>query len=386
METYPSKFTAEVEITVEIKKEDLEALNAALKDFTPDQIFLIVSPNSQGGNLKVAMSIGRVLRKYNALALMLEDQICHSACVFIIAGTPERVINGKVGIHRPYFYQDNQTTVAGQQKQKSNLDNLALKYLRDMNISDTLYYDMVRISPQDIKILSKDDLLRYGLGSDDPYFEDAKNAKKAKSLRIPTSELMNRKSTAKTICSGDVKERIKCFEEIVEKGNLEYQPEKRIDKAVSTNKNELIATLDKLRPNWKEITSSVSFKDWKMSLSKNERTILDDSWDPYLLNDKIQQYLDQKDSGGSNNFPIRLSCVVNKNDLILKVNFERSTVNGTNAQINDSYIKYAPDGLEITINRASGGIRVDYVPPYSKKGIPLLPDYGQCKRVEANNF
>lgn len=341
-ETSPSKYLMELEVSGEIKRKDVETLNEVLINFTVGQISLFVTPNSNGGDLNAAMDIGRTLRKYNALAIMLEEDQCHSSCVFIIAGTPQRVIHGKVGIHRPYLYQDNQTTVKGQKKQKAKLDNLALKYLREMNVSDALYNDMVRISPENIKILSSDDLLKYGLGTDDPYFEDAENAKKAKSLGITTAELIKRKSAAKTICNKDIKERINCFEEIVEKGNLNYLPEEKTDKKLSTNKDKLIATLEKLRPNWREITNSQSFKDWKMSLSESERATLNDSWDPYLLNEKIQQYLDQRDSGKSNNSSIRLSCFVNKNDLILKVNFEKSTVNGTHAQINDSYIRYAP--------------------------------------------
>lgn len=384
----PSEYSMEIEISGEIKKKDVKTLNEALKAFTPDQIFIRVTPNSNGGDLNTAMEIGRILRKYNALSIMMEENQCHSACVFIIAGAPQRLIlGGKVGIHRPYLYQDNETTEKGQKKQKSKLDNLAIKYLKEMNVSETLYTDMVRISPQNIKILSKDELLKYGLGSDDPYFEDAENAKLAKNLGIPSAELIKRKSAFKTICIGDVKEIAKCYKEVVEKGNLSYQPENKVSGATESNtKNELISKLDKLRPNWREITNSKEFKEWTITLSESERTKFNDSWDPYYLNEKIQQFIDQKGLHKPSDTSIRLSCFVNKNDLILEVNFEKSTVNGYSAKINDSYIRYVRTGTDMTIIRATGAIRVDYVPPYSRRGIPLLPDFGQCKRVGENSF
>ena len=227
------------------------------------------------------------------------------------------------------------------------------------------------------------------MASNDPYFEDAENAKKAKSLGITTAEFIKRKSNAIVVCNADIKDRLDCFNEIIEKGNQNYAPElsaSKADKSLSSSKESLTATLDKLRPNWREITNSKGFNEWKMSLSENEKSILNDSWDPYLLNEKIQQYIDQKNKQNLKNSTIKLSCYVNKNDLVLDVDFDKSIVNGYPAQINDNYIRYSTSGLDLSISRASGSIRVDYVPPYSKKGIPLLPDYGQCKKVENNSF
>lgn len=153
-----------------------------------------------------------------------------------------------------------------------------------------------------------------------------------------------------------------------------------------SSKDELMKIMDKLQPNWRQISSSNEFKNWSKTLPIDQQKMLADSWDPYFLNKKIQEFIDQKNARKEAPHENRLSCFVNKNDLILKVDFDSSTVNGRDAQINDSYIRFSPPGTDISINRATGSIRVDYVPPYSKQGIPLLPDYGQCRKAEENSF
>jgi len=376
----------------------LADLNAALaryttpEEFNPDKLSLVVKPNSTGGSLVTAIEIGRVLRRFNAIALQLEEEKCFSACVFIIAGAPRRIVHGQVGIHRPYLEKDNQTTVSGQKKQKSKIDNLALSYLKEMNISQSLYHDMVRISPQNIKILSNDDLLKYGLGSSDPLVEDAENAKKAKELGISTSDLLKRKNALKANCKRTenvtTESLNKCYEEIMHKGNLDYLPETtgNTSRTVSEDKDTLIATLDKLRPNWRELVKLDSFKVWKSRLSREEQAVIDTSWDPYLVNNLLQKFVDQNNANPNKSKTMRLVCVADNVDMLFIVDFEKSTVDGVPAKITDDFITYRTDRLDISINRALGSIFVKFVPPYSKNGIPLTPARGPCKQAEENRF
>ena len=384
-----SRNNARFTITNEIKRSDVDTLQNFLKDYKADEISVLVSLNSPGGSLGAAIEIGTLLRNYHATSLMLDEYICHSACVFVIAGTPKRAINGKVGIHRPYFTFDNQTSVAGQKKQKQKIEKLATSYLREMNVSEKLYFDMNRISPENIKILSKDDLIGYGLGTTDSNYEDAENAELAKKIGISTSELITRKARFKLNCdtkSSDA-DFTKCYEEVVEKGNLSYILEStKEDPSKQTNQADINSAMNKLRPNWKEIVNSSRFKDWMKTLNQSDFDKLNNTWDPYFVDQKIQQYLNEINSNEANVKPVRLSCKVNKTNLILEVDQRKSTVNNINAAIDENYIKYEPKGLKIKINRATGTINVEYVPPYSKNGVPLLPSQGQCIKVERNQF
>ena len=384
-----SKSNARFTITNEIKRSDVDTLQNFLKDYKADEISVLVSLNSPGGSLGAAIEIGTLLRKYHATSLMLDEYICHSACVFVIAGTPKRAIGGKVGIHRPYFAFDNQTSVAGQKKQKQKIEKLATSYLREMNVSEKLYFDMNRISPENLKILSKDDLIGYGLGTTDPNYEDAENAELAKKIGVSTSELIMRKAKFKLNCEnkGSDADFIKCYEEVVEKGNLTYiQESTKEEPSKQANQSDMNSVMNKLRPNWKEIVNSSKFKEWMKTLNQSDFEKLNNTWDPYFVDKKIQQYLNEVNSSEVNVKPVRLSCKVNKTDLILEVDQRKSTVNNINASITENYIQYEPKGLKIQINRVTGTINVEYVPPYSKNGVPLLPSQGQCVKAESNQF
>lgn len=59
--------------------------------------------DTPGGDVVAAMTIGRLLRKERAYVQIDPDAVCLSACVLVLAGAVEREVQGKIGIHRPYF-------------------------------------------------------------------------------------------------------------------------------------------------------------------------------------------------------------------------------------------------------------------------------------------
>ncbi|MBS0307615.1 MAG: hypothetical protein JSS58_01470 [Proteobacteria bacterium] len=80
-----------------------------------------------------------------------------------------------------------------------------------MNISESLYEDMRRISPTKIKYLTNDELERYGLNQPDPDSENAKIARIAAALKITSGEYIERAQRAEQTCtSGNRDQRIKC--------------------------------------------------------------------------------------------------------------------------------------------------------------------------------
>ena len=59
--------------------------------------------DSEGGDVYAALRIGRMLRKARAWTHVLKGSKCISACVFLLAGSVRRDVDGGVvGIHRPY--------------------------------------------------------------------------------------------------------------------------------------------------------------------------------------------------------------------------------------------------------------------------------------------
>ena len=181
-------------LTGDIKRADV----AALEKIIPQHRAILL--NSAGGDLVAAMELGRILRKHGILAIISPDHVCASACVFVLAGSSNRAVGGKVGIHRPYRLRDDATTSEEQKATYISLGNEVKNYLNEMNISPALYDDMIRISSGSIKFLSEQDLERYGLSGIDPYREEADSAYEAKELKISKQELFKRKAKIDRDC------------------------------------------------------------------------------------------------------------------------------------------------------------------------------------------
>jgi hypothetical protein len=159
--------------------------------------------DSIGGDVQTALAMGRILRRDRAVAVVLDDSKCFSSCVFVLAGAKSRSVYGAVGIHRPYARMDDATTVTAQKQQYERLGKEVKAFLQDVNIPQELYDHMIRIPPETVKVLSPDDLQRYGLNEDDPYETAAGVARTAQANGISTEELIRRmaKARAECICS-----------------------------------------------------------------------------------------------------------------------------------------------------------------------------------------
>jgi ATP-dependent protease ClpP protease subunit len=133
----------------------------------------IIHLDSPGGSVQTAFDIGRLLRSANAPVAIGPDKRCVSACVLILAGATGRLIDGRVGIHRPYFETPN-TDVDFNDVQKvyNKMTEQIRAYLREMNVSDRLADDMMIVPPEKVRFLSSVELANYGLGLEDPVIKE----------------------------------------------------------------------------------------------------------------------------------------------------------------------------------------------------------------------
>ena len=95
-----------------------------------------VSLNTGGGDVQAAMAIGRELRNAERAVIVLPGATCASACVFVLAGAPTRVIFGIVAIHRPFIPDDNSADPAEQKLRYKILGSSVRAYLSEMNRSE----------------------------------------------------------------------------------------------------------------------------------------------------------------------------------------------------------------------------------------------------------
>lgn len=160
--------------------------------------------DSSGGHLLTALKIGREIRNINDVhtqVFIRKNDVCASACVFVLAGGKFRNIEGEVYIHRPFFDDDKATNAKQQKENYQKIEKLVTDYLHEMNISRNLYDDMIRIDSSDAKLLSYAELQGYGLGKIDIYESEAITAESARDLGITKSELHSRYRKLDEICS-----------------------------------------------------------------------------------------------------------------------------------------------------------------------------------------
>ena len=162
---------------------------------------LLVDLNSKGGDIRSAMEIGKILRQIPiSVAIVSSDDVCESACVFVLAGASARSVRGKIGIHRPYSTTTAITQYQDRQREFTKLGREIKDFLDQMNIPASLYDEIMRIPPEKIKFLSKDELQRFGLAQNDPAFQDSIDSDNARSYGLSKTEYLTRKAQAYNIC------------------------------------------------------------------------------------------------------------------------------------------------------------------------------------------
>jgi len=196
----------QVWITDSITKEDadrFDRMKLALQKNTEENggaVAYTIYLDSTGGDVAASMRIGRAIRNMQAMAI---PEKCYSACVLVLAGAGYRAVDKKssIGIHRPYQREATLTTAEKEKIKYKAIQIEVENYLSEMNVSTRLYADMMVIPPEQLKILSLDELSSYGLAENDPFFDEADAMKKAVGLGISRQELARRKALSDQVCN-----------------------------------------------------------------------------------------------------------------------------------------------------------------------------------------
>lgn len=155
--------------------------------------------NSQGGSVNAAIQMGRLLRKNQMDIQVWDGGRCASSCIFLYAGAVARLPYGPVEIHR--IYLNNSTDSYEKTTSKYvEIERHVKRFLRDMNVKDTLYEDMMLISPENTKRLTLEELSAYGLGALDPIHSEFQANQRANRMGITKIEFLSRKAHASSIC------------------------------------------------------------------------------------------------------------------------------------------------------------------------------------------
>jgi hypothetical protein len=156
--------------------------------------------NSSGGDIHAAMEIGKLLRKARATCVIPSGEKCYSACVFVLSGAVKRTVIGEVGIHRPYSTYVGKRDYESTQNEYRRTETAVRTYLREMNLPEQLFEAMVRVPPEEIRVLSHKELEAFGLSGTDPVEQETEDATDASYYGISKTEYIRRKASLDRVC------------------------------------------------------------------------------------------------------------------------------------------------------------------------------------------
>ena len=160
-----------------------------------------ISLNSKGGDVDEAIEMGRLIKESELGVFVSIPSTCYSSCVFLLASGVARVAFGSIGIHRPYFGDMDEKITMIQIRQKREIMTTKIKrFLEEMDVNVSLAEDMIAIPPNEIKILSSDELKRYRLEGDDANYEEKQIAKEAKRWGLTSREYRIRDDKSNSVC------------------------------------------------------------------------------------------------------------------------------------------------------------------------------------------
>lgn len=155
--------------------------------------------NSPGGSVDVGISIGEIIRKHQMHVFVESDGACASACVLLFAAGIMRVPYGPVLIHRPYFDASRASFEATQERMNS-VAARAKRFLRKMNVSESLFEMMMRVAPEDAKALTLEQMDSLGLGTFDPVYVETRENTRAAKLGITKQQFLKKKVSTAAKC------------------------------------------------------------------------------------------------------------------------------------------------------------------------------------------
>jgi hypothetical protein len=196
-----------VRLSGEIERGDLQNFNNALTQLkkkygvspcTSGSTHVYVDSN--GGDVDEALLIGKEIRQNKLNVTVTEGSHCYSSCVFLLAGGIDRYVMGSVGIHRPYFTAISKDKSADEIRTLRESLNLRIKnFFKFVDVPESLLDEMLSYPPENIKILTEQELLKYRLTGKDATVDELDTANHANYYNLSSAEYRKRNSKA-SIC------------------------------------------------------------------------------------------------------------------------------------------------------------------------------------------
>lgn len=137
----------------------------------------ILDLDSSGGQVEAAIVAGDSIGESGWTMWVREGSICHSACVFVLAAGDNRLISGKVGIHRMMRISSTATSRAELNKELHEVYDNVKDYLQRNGVAVGVADLMMTVPNRSLRVLTSDELKQFGLDGTNAVQDDLERIK-----------------------------------------------------------------------------------------------------------------------------------------------------------------------------------------------------------------
>ncbi|WP_209021528.1 hypothetical protein, partial [Proteus mirabilis] len=133
--------------------------------------------DSSGGQVESAIVAGDSIGESGWTIWVREGSICHSACVFVLAAGDNRLLSGKVGIHRMMRISSKATSRAELNRELHEVYDNVKDYLQRNGVAVGVADLMMTVPNRSLRLLTPDELRQYGLDGTNAVQDDLERIK-----------------------------------------------------------------------------------------------------------------------------------------------------------------------------------------------------------------
>ena len=123
----------------------------------------VLDLDSSGGQVEAAIRAGDQIGESGWTIWVREGSVCHSACVFVLAAGDNRVLAGKVGIHRMMRISSKATSRAELNAELQQVYGNVRDYLQRNGVAGGMVELMMTVPNRSLRLLTAEELRQYGL-------------------------------------------------------------------------------------------------------------------------------------------------------------------------------------------------------------------------------
>ena len=123
----------------------------------------VLDLDSSGGQVEAAIRAGDQIGSSGWTIWVREGSLCHSACVFVLAAGDNRLLAGKVGIHRMMRISSKATSRAELNDELQQVYGKVKDYLQRNGVAIGVADLMMTVPNRSLRLLTAEELRQYGL-------------------------------------------------------------------------------------------------------------------------------------------------------------------------------------------------------------------------------